>query len=177
MGDDLSLIISNALFSDGAAAAVLWDRPAGLELVASASRFLPEYRDHIRYVHRGGQLHNHLSLELPQVIRKPVAELATELLRSHGLGVGDAPHWAMHSGGDKVVNALAAEIGLSEEQAAPTRRVLAEYGNISSPTVWFVLRDIVERGMKPGDWVVMLAFGAGFSAHCCLLRAGSVPIA
>ncbi|MGA2403532.1 MAG: hypothetical protein ABSG91_17800 [Syntrophobacteraceae bacterium] len=60
--NDVSLIVSNALFGDGAAAAVLSNRPKGLELVASAGRYVPEQRDAIRYVHKNGQLHNQLSL-------------------------------------------------------------------------------------------------------------------
>ncbi len=51
MGNDLDLILSNALFADGAAAAVLVSKPAGLELIASAGRYVPEQRDAIRFVH------------------------------------------------------------------------------------------------------------------------------
>ena len=61
MEDDLSLLLSNALFGDGAAAAVLWTRPRGLELVASSSFHAPEDREAIRYVHKHGQLYNQLS--------------------------------------------------------------------------------------------------------------------
>ena len=52
MGDDISLLLSNVLFGDGAAAAVLWSKPEGLEFAGSASRHLPEERDTIRYVHK-----------------------------------------------------------------------------------------------------------------------------
>jgi predicted naringenin-chalcone synthase len=53
---------------------------------------------------------------------------------------------------------------------SPTRKVLAEYGNMSSPTVWFVLDELQQGGIAPGEWCVMLAFGAGLSAHAFLLR-------
>ena len=66
--------------------------------------------------------------------------------------------------------ALLAGLVKSPSRLAPTRKVLLEYGNMSSPTVWFVLREIEERGVAPGDWCVMVAFGAGLSAHAYLLR-------
>ncbi len=172
MGNDLSLILSNALFSDGASAAVLWNRPRGLELTASGSLFAPEYREHIRYVHREGQLHNQLSLQLPGIVRSSAAKLTADLLSPRGLTARDVPHWALHPGGEKILAALGEELGLTAAQLAPARAVLAEYGNISSPTVLFVLRRIMEESASPGAWTVLLAFGAGFSAHAWLVKMG-----
>jgi predicted naringenin-chalcone synthase len=170
VGDDLSLLVSNTLFGDGAAAAVVWNRANGLELVASANWYAPEDREAIRYVHRNGQLFNQLSTDLPRLVGRAVRVVVERLLKPRGLGVEDVPHWALHTGGDKIVRAIAAEIGLSEDRLLPTRRILAEYGNMSSPTVWFVLADCIGRGMARGDWCLMVAFGAGFSAHAQLLR-------
>ena len=170
MEDDLSLLLSNALFGDGAAAAVLWTKPRGYELVASASRYVPEQRESIRYVHRRGQLYNQLSLRLPDMVRKAAAQVVADVLVPRSLKPGDIKHWALHSGGEKIINAVRDEIGLSEEQVRITRSVLSEHGNMSSPTVWFVLREIERRGVAPGEWCIMVAFGAGLSAHAYLLR-------
>lgn len=170
MEDDLSLIISNALFSDGAGAAVIWERPEGLELVASASRYLPELRDHIRYVHKKGQLYNRITTQLPQIIKKEVAHVVKDLLASRSLRVEDVSRWAMHTGGEKIINEIKKELGLSEPQLSATRTVLSEYGNMSSPTVWFVLRKLLDEGIEKGEWCMMVAFGAGLSAHAFLLR-------
>jgi predicted naringenin-chalcone synthase len=170
MGNDLSLILSNALFSDGAAAAVLVTKPAGFELVASAGRYVPEQRDAIRFVHKEGQLHNQLSLRLPELVKKAAAEVVADLLSSQGLKTNDIKHWAFHTGGEKIINAVRDEIGVPEERLRATREILAEYGNMSSPTVWFVLDEILQKGISAGEWCVMVAFGAGLSAHACLLR-------
>lgn len=171
MADDLSLMISNAIFADGAAASVLWHRPEGLALVASASRCNPKYRDDIRYIYKNGQLHNQLSVFLPELASKTVANVVTDLLRPRGLRTEDIKHWAFHPGGEKVINAIEKEMGFSETQMQAARNVLAKYGNMSSPTVWFVLREILDKGVAPGDWCIMVAFGAGLSAHAFLLRA------
>ena len=171
MADDMSLIISNALFGDGASASVLWHRPEGLALVDSASRYDPKSRDHIRYIYKNGQLHNQLSVSLPEIAGKTVARVVTDLLNPSGLKVEDIKRWAFHPGGEKVINAVKDEIGLSETQLQATRDVLAEYGNMSSPTAFFVLQKILDKGIVPGDWCVMVAFGAGLCAHAFLLRA------
>ena len=170
MGNDLSLILSNALFGDGAAAAVLWRRPAGYELVASASRCVPEQRDAIRYVYREGELHNQISLELPDLVKVAAGQVVDELLVPRKLRPADVRHWAVHTGGEKIVQAIGEEVGLSDQQLAATRRVLADYGNMSSPTVWFVLKELEIRGIIENDWVMLLTFGAGLAAHGYLLR-------
>ncbi len=170
MENDLSLLLSNTLFGDGAAAAVLWTRPAGYELVASARRYVPEQRDTIRYIHKNGQLHNQLSLKLPALVGTAARLVVTDVLESRGLKPGDIRHWALHSGGEKIINAVRDELGLSEEHVRATRTILAEHGNMSSPTVWFVLHEIEKQGIVPGEWCIMVAFGAGLSAHAFLLR-------
>ena len=170
MEDDLSLLLSNTLFGDGAAAAVLWMRPQGYELVASARRYVPEQRESIRYVHKNGQLYNQLSLRLPDLVRKAAAQVVADVLAPRSLKPNDIKHWALHSGGEKIINAVRDELGLSEEQVHATRSVLSEYGNMSSPTVWFVLKELEKRGIAPGEWCIMVAFGAGLSAHAFLLR-------
>jgi predicted naringenin-chalcone synthase len=170
MGDDLSLLLSNALFGDGAAASVLWSRRQGLQLVASSSCHVPEEREAIRYIHKNGQLYNQLSTRLPHLIKRAVAEAVNDLLAPRRLRACDIRHWALHTGGEKIINCIRDEIGLSEEQLEPTRAILAGYGNMSSPTVLFVLNDIVAKGIDRGEYCIMAAFGAGLSAHAFLLR-------
>jgi predicted naringenin-chalcone synthase len=171
IGDDISLLLSNALFGDGAAAAVLWSRPEGLAMVGAASRHLPEEREAIRYVHKNGELHNQLSTALPRIIKGIIQEVIHDVVDQHGLSPDDIAHWAMHGGGDSVINAVGESLGLSERQLAPTRNVLKRYGNMSSPSSLFVLQEVMDSGVKPGEWVLLAAFGAGLSAHAYLFRA------
>ncbi|MBJ6751664.1 type III polyketide synthase [Geomonas anaerohicana] len=170
MGNDLSLILSNALFGDGAAAAVLCERPAGFEVCASAGRYVPEQREAIRFVHKGGQLHNQLSTDLPKLVGKAAAEVVDDLLAMSAVDKSDIGGWALHTGGEKVINAVRDQVGIPEERLRATRKVLSQYGNMSSPTVWFVLEEMLQQGVDAGQWCVLLAYGAGLSAHACLLR-------
>ncbi|HZE21443.1 MAG TPA: 3-oxoacyl-[acyl-carrier-protein] synthase III C-terminal domain-containing protein [Desulfobaccales bacterium] len=170
MEDDLSLILSNTLFADAAAAAVLWTRPHGLELWGASNCHQPEDRDAIRYIHKKGELYNQLSPALPKFASRAVAEAVHRLLTTQGLAVGDISHWALHGGGHKVINAVGEELGLPESKLRPTREILARYGNMSSPSVLFPLSEILNNGIGPQEWCVVASFGAGLSAHALLLR-------
>ncbi len=170
MGEEPALLVSNALFGDGAAAAVLGQRADGLKMETSRSLHVPRYRDDIRYVYRDGQLHNQLSVTLPAKSSRVVGRLVEEFMDDEQIGKDNIQHWAVHPGGEKVIQRLQEVIGLSDGQIAPTRRVLRDYGNLSSASVWLVLREIMESGIAPGERCLMLAFGAGLSAHLMLLR-------
>ena len=171
MGNDLSLIVSNAIFGDGAAAVVLWNRPEGLQLMSTMSYFDPKYRSAIRYVYRNGQLHNRLSSQLPKIIEEVVPHLIIDMLKSKGLTIPDVKYWAIHPGGDKILQGIKDELNLTEPQMEVTRHILAEYGNMSSPTILFELHRILDDKPDQGAWVFMIAFGAGLSVHAYLLRA------
>ena len=147
--------MGSAIFGDGAAAAVLWTRPEGLRIVDSAGRIDTSFREDVRYVYKQGKLHNKLSVQLPKVVRAVVPPLIDELLERNGLTRGDIQHWAIHPGGDRMVAALEEALELTEEQMAPTREVLAAYGNMSSPTVLFILKNLMDRGVKPGEKVIV----------------------
>jgi alkylresorcinol/alkylpyrone synthase len=171
MGNDTSLLISNALFADGAGAALIWNRPQGLRLVASAGCFAPEFREDIRFVHKQGQLHNQLSSRLPSLIGRVMAEPVGRLLAEHNLKVQDIRHWAIHPGGHKIIEAVKDKLGLTEDQVRPTREILRQYGNLSSASVWFVIQQLWETGIRPGEWCLMLSYGAGMSVQAFLLKA------
>ncbi|MBD3419277.1 MAG: type III polyketide synthase [Chitinivibrionales bacterium] len=170
MGNDIALIISNALFGDGAAAAVVWDRPAGIELIDTISRFLPEYREDVRFTHKNGRLHNRLSPRLPKLLADVVPRLIDDLVKRNNLAVGDIAHWAIHPGGDKILGILQERLNLSDVDMQISRQILREHGNMSSPTVLFEMERILGNGVAAGEWGILVAFGAGLSAYAWLFR-------
>ncbi len=170
MDNDISLILSNAIFGDGAAAAVVWGRPEGMTLLHTAAHYQPQYREDVRYVYRGGRLHNRLSPALPKIIGEVVPPVVSTLLEREGLSVDEIPHWAIHPGGAKMVEEIKEKLGLSEQQLATTRAILEQYGNMSSPTVLFELDRILANGVQAGDHCLMVAYGAGLSIHAYLGR-------
>jgi predicted naringenin-chalcone synthase len=94
-----------------------------------------------------------------------------QLLRRNGLARSDVRFWVVHPGGRKVIDNVQKHFGLTEDQLRFSRTVLRNYGNMSSPTVMFVLDEVVRTGdPQPGDWGVMIAMGPGMAAEVALLR-------
>jgi predicted naringenin-chalcone synthase len=170
MTNDMGIIVSNAIFGDGAAAAVITNSAHGLALEETASAFFPETREYVRFVHRGGRLHNKLDPQLPRVIRQTVPPFMRDLLARRRIESGDVRHWALHPGGERILNAIQEELQLSPDALNATRDILARYGNMSSPSVLFVLEQLMAGGMDKNAWCMMAAYGAGMSVHGYLLK-------
>ncbi len=165
------LILSNSIFADGSAACILKnDGTSGLEVVGFASETRPGLRDMLRLRHENGRLKNVLSVEVPRVAAAAVKRLCSRLLEEHGLSPGKIGAWALHPGGMNVLDSLKESLGIKEQDLAFSRRTLALHGNLSSPSILYVLSDIMARVKREGTHVLASAFGAGFSAHACLLR-------
>ncbi len=170
MDDDLSLIVSNAIFADGASAAIIVSYPGEWQLLSFANRTAPMHREAVRYVYKNGQLHNQLDEYLPELVKEAVTQVVSDVLAAAELNFEDVRFWALHPGGERIINAVKLGLSLTEEQVGPTRKVLSEYGNMSSPTVLFVLREILKETVAKGDYCMMVTFGAGLSAYALLLR-------
>ena len=176
MGADPGLIVSNCLFGDGAAAAVLDSRPAdGHEPVARLVDFeaglFPAYREQLRYRHENGRLRNTLGIRVPVIGARTIQQVAERLLARNGLSVSQIDWWAIHPGGTLVLEQVGKTMGLSEQALRYSYDVLREYGNMSSPSVLFVLKRILEQGRPAhGQKGLLLSFGAGFSAFAALVE-------
>jgi alkylresorcinol/alkylpyrone synthase len=100
-----------------------------------------------------------------------VPALVRELLGRHGLEPSAVAHWLLHPGGATVLDAVRDGLGVREEMLAASRRILRDYGNMSSPSCLFVLQEeIATRPPRAGELGVLAAFGAGFSVHAALVR-------
>jgi predicted naringenin-chalcone synthase len=169
MGNDPSLLVSNAIFGDGAAAAIVWDRPNGCAIEGFASLYDPQMREHVRFVHKNGALHNQISGKLPEIVGSMVPDFLRRFIGSFGMGTNDIEGWALHSGGDRMITAIGEKLGLAKGLLVPVKGVLRDFGNLSSPSVLFCLGRILDQGLAQGSKIVMCAYGAGMSAHACML--------
>ena len=123
-------------------------------------------------MYKNGQLHNRITARLPEIICREVPEFIRDFLGEQGLTPEYIGSWALHPGGDKMIAGLKRELSLSDMHLMQTRAVLKEFGNMSSPTVLFILERIMQEfpGAKNGEWCLACAYGAGLSMHACLLQ-------
>ncbi len=108
---------------------------------------------------------------VPGIAAELTREIARTLFKEHGFKQHDIRFWALHPGGRKVLDRVQKEMNLTAADLAYSRRILYKYGNMSSPTVLYVLKEIFKDKMPDkGDMVFMASFGAGFSGYAGLLR-------
>ena len=116
-------------------------------------------------------LRNILRPEVPQIAGGEVAKLLGATLAAAEVKREQITGWILHTGGRDVLLALRKELGLSEADVRHSTAVLREFGNISSPTVYFVLQAALNDSVPDGLWWLS-AFGAGFSSHGAFLEIG-----
>jgi predicted naringenin-chalcone synthase len=108
-----------------------------------------------------------LSPRVPELIGIYLRPWLAGWLERHGLAFDDVGSWAVHPGGPRIVNAVEEALGLPAGAAAVSREVLAEHGNMSSPTVLFIIDRLRSRN-APRPCVAM-GFGPGLMAEAALL--------
>ncbi|MDA1276423.1 MAG: stilbene synthase [Verrucomicrobia bacterium] len=173
LDDDPGVLISACLFGDGAGAAVLSNQPARnkrrVRWKSFASDLQPADRDVLRFEQRGGMLRNILTQEVPAKAAASASQLLEKLLALTNLDRPQIAGWIWHAGGRDVLQALREQINLSEEDVRHSAGVLRNFGNLSSPTVFFVLQTALNDSVPDGFWW-MSSFGAGFSCHGALME-------
>ena len=173
LDDDPGVLISACLFGDGAGAAVLANEPIedrrNVEWKSGSSCLAPDKRDTLRFGHKDGMLRNILLPEVPEIAGAAAAKLFADSLAAAGVKRERVAGWVLHTGGRDVLQALRDKLKLSEADVRHSAAVLSEFGNISSPTVYFVLERALHDTVPDGLWW-MSAFGAGFSCHGALLE-------
>jgi predicted naringenin-chalcone synthase len=164
--------VYQALFGDGAAAAVVGPGGAGPAIIGSASVTVPHSEERMGWLIEDDGFHMSLSPRVPALVERGVGRLVDDLLGPNGLIPADVAHWAVHPGGPEIVDRVQRRLDLSDAQVARSREVLADGGNRSSATVLFILELLLGNGeVEPGQWVVALAFGTGLTLEALLLRA------
>ena len=173
LDNDPGVLISACLFGDGAGAAVLSNRPRPgqrrIEWKTAASILSAEDRDYLRFEQRNGMLRNILGRQVPALAAKHAARLCVEVLARAGVSRDRIAAWIMHAGGRDVLLAMQERLGLAEQDMRWSAAVLREFGNLSSPFIYFVFKAALAGGAPGGCWW-MSSFGAGFSCHGALLE-------
>ena len=170
-------LISNALFGDGAAACLVQAKPLpdgapSLALQAFHCGLEPDGHDDMAWHINDFGFEMTLSSYVPKLIQRGIRKLTEGLLQSLPVELADIRHFAIHPGGRKILETIEAELGLTRDDNRHAYRVLRDYGNMSSATVLFVLRDVLAHATpaEHGAPVLSFAFGPGLTMEAMLLE-------
>ncbi len=163
-------LVATSLFGDGAAALLIGTETDGPELLGAYSHLWDNSEDIMGWDLVETGLKVRLSRDLPSLVRNEMPKLLNAAARAWGISREEIRHFVVHPGGAKVLDAFAKTAGISASALKHSYVVLHEYGNMSSPTVLFVLRHFLDTTPPAGDLGLMLAFGPGFSAEEVLFR-------
>jgi len=171
-GWNSELAVSNGIFADGAAALVGGAAPArsgdDWVLARSGASLLEDSAELMAW-----RIGNHgfeiaLSARVPVVIEHALRPWLDAWLASQQLTRGDIATWAIHPGGPRILESAAAATGIGREAYAVSQEVLGEFGNMSSPTILFILDRLRQRSApRP---CLALGFGPGLAVEAALFR-------
>ena len=176
-------LVANAIFADGAAAVVGANpgrqsggrvlehlrtgvRGSPITLTASGSCLIPDTAGEMGWTVGDHGFEMSLSRRVPGLVARHLRPWLESWLRDNGLSLADVKSWAVHPGGPKILSAVEEGLGLPPSALAASREVFANYGNMSSPTVLFVL-DHLRKANAPQPCVA-LGFGPGLVAEAAL---------
>lgn len=165
---DKASLISTALFGDGAAACVLRAGETGLAVIEGAGEHLwPDTLGIMGWSMDPVGFGVILVPDVPSFAATNLRPAVEGILGRIGLSVEDIGRFVCHPGGTKVVAAIERSFSLPQGSLDHERGVLADYGNMSAPTVLFILQRVLEEGLP--ERATLVSMGPGFTASCVSL--------
>ena len=165
---DKANLISSALFGDGAAACVLRAGEGGIAAIDGTGQHLwPNTLDVMGWTVDPVGLGVILRPDVPAFAAANLRPAVEGIFARMGVPIEDVGRFVCHPGGAKVVTAIERSFGLDQGSLDHERSVLRDHGNMSAPTVLFILKRVIEAGLS--DRAALLAMGPGFTATCVSL--------
>jgi predicted naringenin-chalcone synthase len=163
------------IFADGCAAALfsggkINDKP-GMKIIKTFSYLFNDSQYFMGWKIGNFGFEMTLSPELPKIILNDASPLLIKYLKENELEISDIKHWALHPGGRAILDSLQNGLGLSDEQMTPSREILRDYGNMSSASILYVLKNIQEKSnVNKTDYCCAVAFGPGLTMEVVLFQ-------
>jgi predicted naringenin-chalcone synthase len=171
-GWDPSKIVANAIFADGSAAVVGGSAPRPVsdcwEIQATGSCLCPASEAAMGWTVGDHGFEMTLAKNVPNLIAAHLRPWLEGWLGKQGLQPADIGSWAVHPGGPRILEAVEESLHLDRTATAAAREILAQYGNMSSPTVLFILQRLRSRQARRP--CLALAFGPGLMVEAVLFR-------
>ncbi len=168
-------LLANALFADGAAAALVSARPPQsgqtvLELDRFKSALVPDGEADMAWTVGDRGFDIALSSYVPKILGANIGGVVDELLQAGNSSCDQIGDWAVHPGGKSILDQVGKALELKPEQLAAPRSVLRDFGNMSSATILFVLQRLLAENQSNREQICAMAFGPGLTVELGLLR-------
>jgi predicted naringenin-chalcone synthase len=177
--DDSDNLLSNTIFGDGAAAVVVvsdsiakQSNQGGLAINGFYSLLLHTGKDLMAWNITPLNFEMVLDAKVPEFIGEEANHILLKAGRFFNITSSSINKWAIHPGGKKILDVLKKQYSLSDTDLKYSYKVLAEYGNMSSTTILFVLNEIMQAELKPDETIFSIGFGPGISIETALLTYG-----
>jgi alkylresorcinol/alkylpyrone synthase len=174
--DERSKTVGSSIFGDGCAAALIeFDQTSahseGPAVVASKVHQIAGTLGAVRMQLTPDDSYLHLIRELPDVAADGLGELVDDFLRSCGIDRERIDHWLVHPGGRRIVESVQEALDLRREDVDVSYEVLAEHGNVGTPSIFYVMKRAIDRYRpQPGDSGLMITVGPGVTVGLMLLQ-------
>jgi alkylresorcinol/alkylpyrone synthase len=173
-----SNLVGTSLFADGVACALICGDESEIGMSSSLNPYIkdtmstlkPHSEDVMGWEVKDTGLYVVFSRDIPNVIRTWLKPNVDEFLHRNHLEGENIKHFIAHPGGKKVLQAYVDALGLPLSKTEISRDVLMSNGNMSSATVFYVLKKFMENEQSEGDLGIMAALGPGFSSELLLVE-------
>lgn len=175
INDQPDSILANSLFADGAAAVIVSaclpvpERPA-YRLCGFESALVPSSEAEMAWEIGNEGFNIILSSYVPDLIGANIQSLIRGMLQRQDLAMDRIGDWAVHPGGRSILDKVEASLGLDEDALEASRAVLRDYGNMSSATILFVLKELLDSAETDGAMTCAMAFGPGLTVEMAVLE-------
>jgi len=177
--DDSDNLLSNTIFGDGAAAVVVvpdsiatQNNLSGLSINGFYSLLLNRGKDLMAWNITPLNFEMVLDARVPEFIGEEANNIILKAGQYFNIKPSSIGKWAVHPGGKKILDILKKQYSLSDTDLRYSYKVLAEYGNMSSTTILFVLNEMMKGEIKPNETIFALGFGPGISIETALFTYG-----
>lgn len=167
-------LISASVFADGGAGIIISSqKPMEPDLCYKIERFstsiAADSRNDMTWTIGDRGFDMVLSSYVPAILKTNISSAVRPLLDSYKLDIKQINRWAIHPGGRAILDKLQESLELDDEQIGSSRSVLSEYGNMSSASILFVLKDILDSGSSHSEEKILgMAFGPGLTIETAL---------
>lgn len=163
-------LLSNTIFGDGAAAVIItsddYDE-RGVQIKGFYSILLDKGKDLMGWNITPINFEMILDSKIPELIGDEVNDVVIKAAKKFNIDPNWISNWAIHPGGKKIVDVIKNKLQLNDPDTKASYKVLNEYGNMSSPTILFVLNELMQEPQE-GELIFSIGFGPGLSIETAL---------